>query len=108
MTTDPDKVAREIAEKLGDIHAYGYPELEPWIASAIRTAVAEAYEDAAKIADTEEELDGEPSQEAIDAMFLNGPVDNARAIVRATKKSIARRIRSKAKPPATTGEPANE
>ena len=47
----------------------------------------------ARIAETEEELEGVPPEDVIEAMLSAGPVENARSAVRATKASIARRIR---------------
>lgn len=59
-----------------------------------REARAKALEEAAAIADTEEELPGEPSKLVVAAMEAVGPVGNARAAVRTTKASIAKRIRA--------------
>lgn len=49
----------------------------------------------AYIAETEEELEGNPPQHVIDAMLEAGPVMNARAAVRFTKAGIAKRIRER-------------
>lgn len=56
-----------------------------------------AFEEAALIVESEPECPGEPTQEELAAMTLAGPVVNARAAVRATKKSIAARLREIAK-----------
>lgn len=62
------------------------------IRAAMEAAVLVERERCAKIAETEEELDGEPPFE------MNAEsIHVARAIVRATKKSIARRIRAEPK-----------
>ena len=42
---------------------------------------------------TEDELTGDPPPEVTRRMLDAGPVENARAAVRATKKSIEKRIR---------------
>lgn len=58
------------------------------------TAREDALEEAAKVAESEPELDGDPPREVMDAMIAIGPIGNARASVRATKLNIAKRIRS--------------
>jgi hypothetical protein len=62
-------------------------------ACAIEMAVRLERERCAKIAETEEELPGDPSAYILSEMERIGPVENARAAVRSTKASIARRIR---------------
>ncbi len=53
-----------------------------------------ALEQAAYVAENEPELVGAPSDHVITAMINIGPVENARAACRTTKKSIAAAIRS--------------
>ena len=53
-----------------------------------------ATERAAKIAEDEPELPGEPTETELWQMHTAGPVMNARAACRATKRSIAAAIRS--------------
>lgn len=60
--------------------------------SAIEAAILMERECCAKIAEMEEELEGAPPFE-----MSAESIQVARAIVRATKKSIARRIRAKPK-----------
>ena len=61
---------------------------------AIARAIADERERCAKIAETEEEAEGEPDASMLAAMNLAGPVLTTRAAIRATKKSIAARIRN--------------
>lgn len=63
-----------------------------WIDDMVLHAVNRERERCIKIVETEEEADGEPPQEVIDAMETAGPVMNVRAAIRATKKSIVARI----------------
>ncbi len=57
-----------------------------------KTGYADAIADAVRIIETEDELPGEPSAEVVAAMARVGPIDNARAAVRATKKSALKRL----------------
>jgi hypothetical protein len=57
-------------------------------------ARAEALEEALQIIEQEPELEGEPPAHILAEMQNASPVLNARAAVRATKKSIARKIRA--------------
>lgn len=61
--------------------------------NGVELAVAVERERCAKIAETDEELEGVPPAYVMAEMVRVGPVENARAAVRATKASIARRIR---------------
>lgn len=60
----------------------------------LRDARREALEEAASIADTEEELDGPMPVEARAALEKSGPEALLRAAVRATKRSIAAKLRA--------------
>lgn len=75
-------------------------EIENEIVKHIREAEAAAFkrglEAAAKIADADPECPGDMPEEAREAA-LNDPEGWSRATVRATKKSIARSIRARAK-----------
>ncbi len=53
-----------------------------------------ALEDAVRVAETDDELSGDPPPHVVEAMAAVGPVGNARSAVRATKASIAKRIRA--------------
>ena len=64
---------------------------------AIADAVAAAYEDAAKVAEAEEELDGDPPQEVLAAILAN-PAESLRSTVRCTKRNIAAAIRARSQP----------
>lgn len=57
-----------------------------------KTGWADALKEALKIVRSEPEMPGEPDPETLAAMEFAGPVDNARAACRATKKSIEKRI----------------
>lgn len=73
------------------------PDLSPPVRTQIRMALLAKMnaerEKFARIAETEEELEGEPPAFVVAEMNRVGPVENARAAVRSTKASIARRIR---------------
>jgi hypothetical protein len=60
----------------------------------IAEAIQAERERCARIAEAEPELPGEPEQFVIDAMRDAGPIENARAAVRTTKRSIATAIRA--------------
>ena len=68
--------------------------LESQVASAAEKARMAERERIAKIVESEPELDGEPDYFTRAAMISAGPVENSRAAVRATKKSIISAIRS--------------
>jgi hypothetical protein len=97
MTTDPDKVAREIAEQFV-MPGYSH-SLADAIASAIRTAVAEEREAIATQCDENAAF----LRQMIPKLKANGHHAHAElTTVRAEQtEGIAAAIRSKAKPPAT-------
>ncbi len=64
------------------------------IASALVEARRVALEDAVRVAETDDELSGDLPPHVVEAMAAVGPVGNARSAVRATKASIAKRIRA--------------
>lgn len=61
---------------------------------SIVTKKPSMYEECARIAEVEAELPGAPPKEMLDLVAQN-PVGALRAVVRATKKSIAARIRNR-------------
>ncbi len=61
---------------------------------SIEAARAGERERCAKVADDEPELPGEPSAQCLEAMIAIGPIENARAAVKLTKRCIAAAIRS--------------
>ena len=77
----------------GDMQAVYGMGFSNFVEKAIEQAVAKERERCVRIVETEEELEGDPPQYVIDVMLAAGPVENARAAVRATKSCIARRIR---------------
>lgn len=55
---------------------------------------AAGREEAAKLAEAEPEMPGDPPAHILQAMIAVGPIENARSACRATKKSIAASIRA--------------
>lgn len=101
--TTPEQVTREVQTAIDELFRItlsgfssseertdAYNAARSRLVSLIRS---EALEEAARVADTEEELDGEPP-EAMRAFFDTDPVGCLRSTVRSTKTSITSRIRS--------------
>ncbi|WP_421579098.1 hypothetical protein [Shinella sp. M31] len=81
-------------DELADLERLVNPDRE-----AIR---AQAFEEAALVAEAEPEFEEEPGPEVVKAMLAIGPIKNARTACSVTKASIAKAIRALA-----TTTPAN-
>lgn len=62
------------------------------VSGGYRAGYTAALADARRIVETEDELHGDPPCVVLAAMERVGPVENARAATRATKKSILERL----------------
>lgn len=69
----------------------GTNRLERAAMTSYKTGYADALADAKRIVESEDELPGTPPQEAIAALIAD-PIGISRAVVRATKKSIIKRL----------------
>lgn len=77
---------------------YGPVEGRVALFGLIADALMAERERCAKIAESEPEFPGEPPADIVEAMIEVGPVGNAKAACRATKASIAQRVRSGEQP----------
>jgi len=90
-----DEKARRVMEQFCGDAGCGYCDGDlKKFAKALHESAAQAFEEAALIAESEPELPGEPAPECLAAMIEVGPLKNARIAVKTTKECIAERIRA--------------